>query len=481
MSTEGIEEFDETPTGWTITPEELEATRAKIDKINQRAAKKGFTGHVDLDTERVENTRIDENTGLKVTEITYRVRITGDAPSYNGWALMATLDWDQEAGLITRTVPGIDTLDRSTLREGWCDHCQSKRHRKNTYLVGNADTGEQRQVGSTCIKDFLGWKANPVFLATEDLEEELGLGSLGGGPRSYDTLTVLAAAWAVIKRNGYVRANDYNDKPTRDAVTDLIDPPNNWHAREEARAYRPYIEDATEQAVKIRDWVLSDEFTGTGEYVQNLKAVAGAEYVTARNFGLLVSAPQAWAKAQERSLIRQRERAEIRNEYYGEIGQKIEIKVRVKAVAAGRFNGWGTPAIYTLIDADGYLFKWFSSGWDLGEEPSDEVITLRGTIKDHNEWRDRKETVLTRCKEVVPPAVNAAVTVTGDNATVQLSGVHQGRYRDETGTITRNGKDHTAYTNGDETGTFKSWKAAAASIAGWYGIRRSDLDITITE
>lgn len=380
---------------WTLTPDELEATRKRFDKINRRAARRGFAGRLELHAEQTERTyRTHGGEGFEVTEIVYKVRITGEAPRYNGWSLLATLDWDPHAGLVVRTAPGVTSVDRGDLREGWCDHCQTTRHRKNTYLVGN-DDGRQVQVGSTCLRDFLGWDGRPVFICPDDVAEEIGFGSFGGGPRSFTVLTVLATAWAVIKHHGYVRSRETG--ATVQVVGALLDPRNEYD-RKAVREYAPYIQDAAAMGELIRDFILSDEFSGHGEYVINLKAVAGAHLVTGRNLGLLVSAPQAWAKTQERTLIRERERAALVNEHYGTVKQRVELRVRITSVRAGNDNGFGAPAIYTLVSEDGHVFKWFSSQWALGETPTgEEYLALRGTVKAHGEWQGQKETVLTRC------------------------------------------------------------------------------------
>ncbi|MDQ0376532.1 hypothetical protein [Amycolatopsis thermophila] len=384
---------------WHLTADELEATRNKIAKINTRAAKRGFTGRIEVHATRRETTR--EVGGLQVTEIVYDTRITGDAPRYNGWTFLATLDWDPNAGLIVRTAPGIDTVNRDGLHEGWCGHCRTHRHRKATYLLRN-EAGEQIQVGSTCIKDFLGWTATPVFVYADDLRDEID-GLLGDGgycPREFTTDTVFAAAWAAIKRYGYVRANDWNGVPTKVVVGDLLDP-RNKNARQLAAEMAAEIAEAAGMGAKIREFILSDDFPGDSEYVRNLKAIAAADAVSPWNLGLAVSAPQAWARHNEQTLIRQRERAEVRDEFYGTVGQRdVEVRVQVRNVSWSQ-NAYGTSTVYTLVSDDGYLFKWFASKDALGDEPGDTWFTLRKCwIKAHKEWNGQKETQLTRCKAI---------------------------------------------------------------------------------
>jgi len=91
-----------------ISPAEYFLTVEKIEKINARAAKKGWTGRVTLDA--VETTKVTNVEGFEVREQVWDVTLGGEAPSYNGWTFLATLDWDENAGLITRCAPGVEVV-----------------------------------------------------------------------------------------------------------------------------------------------------------------------------------------------------------------------------------------------------------------------------------------------------------------------------------------------------------------------------------
>lgn len=41
-------DFDEAPAPWVLTPAEFAATKNKLEKINARAIKRGFTGRIDI-------------------------------------------------------------------------------------------------------------------------------------------------------------------------------------------------------------------------------------------------------------------------------------------------------------------------------------------------------------------------------------------------------------------------------------------------
>lgn len=379
---------------WSLSPAEYDATVEKINAINMRAAKRGFTGRFELIGKRTEVVKKNA-AGFDITKVVYETTLTGTPPSYNGWSLQASLEWDQNAGLIVRTVPGVESIDRTCLVDGKCDHCHIDRYRKHFYVVTNGT--ETKQVGSTCIKDFLGWDASVVFITAKTVSDEID-GWLSG--KSYDhdyaTLDVLAVAWAVIQADGWKPASSLYGT-TKQTVAMVLDP-RNAEEREASKVYTSYVPDSYKQAQIIRDWVLSDGFSGDSEYVINLKAIARAEFTSSRSIGFLVSAPQTWAKARERDLIRQAESDEIVNEHFGSVGDKVVLTVTIKSI---RFieGDFGTTTLYTMVTETGHMVKWFASKSALGET-ADVTLKIKGTIKKHDEYQGVKATLLTRCKIV---------------------------------------------------------------------------------
>lgn len=377
----------------TITREQYEATLAEVAKVNARAAKKGLSGEITFTGTPTMVTVKDELTGIERTYEMMHVVLSGNPLKYQGWTFVATLDWDENAGLVVRTAPGVETVDRSGLREGFCDHCKTNRYRKETYLLTHED-GRQVQVGSTCIKDFLGLQVGISWLDTGSISAGFGVGSWA---RDNGTEYVLALAWALIKLDGYKPASASSS--TKGDVFQVLYPPKQItpEYREWAGRVRALAVEAVERAAEVRAFILSDDFSGESEYVRNLKAIAAAEYVSDKNVGILVSAPQAWARHLERTLIREKE-TEAPSEWVGSVGDKLMLTATIRGV---RFieGDWGTTVLYTLKGQDGNLYKWFASREALGDETGVEV-TIRATVKGHEEFRGMKETVLTRAKAV---------------------------------------------------------------------------------
>lgn len=79
--------------------------------------------------------------------------------------------------------------------------------------------------------------------------------------------------------------------------------------------------------------------------------------------------------------------------YVGEIGERRDFTLRIKkAIAITGYYGMST--MHIMEDADGNTFVWTTAAktLDVGE-----TYNLKGTIKDHKEYKGVKQTILTRC------------------------------------------------------------------------------------
>lgn len=389
-----------------LTPAEYAATKAKIDKINARAAKRGFTGRFEITGKRVEVTSTNDVVpGFEVTCVMYKTTITGAAPRYNGWTFLARVDAIGDTFTLA-TAGGVEHIDREFIRPRHCDHCKSNRARKTTYLVVNHD-GEIMNVGSTCIKDFLGWDGNFVFISQKDVEEDLFGRGHGAGEQVWTVDSVLAAAHAATRAFGW-KPSGFGWS-TAQVVRLLIGAVRPTEAEREALVeIQPFVQEARERAAIIKAWVLSDDFAGSSTYVDNLKAAASVAEVGPRQIGLLASAPNAYARHLETAAERAareaawdaEKAARTRSVFLGQPGDRIEFKGTISAI---RYlpNNFGTTVLYTIATAEGNLVKWFASREALGDAEGVEVH-LVGTVKDHDEYQGQKSTIVTRCKPVKP-------------------------------------------------------------------------------
>lgn len=104
--------------------------------------------------------------------------------------------------------------------------------------------------------------------------------------------------------------------------------------------------------------------------------------------------------AQEEAERKEREQ-KAKSQYVGAVGDKIELDVILEKKAwfeIPSFRGFGTDTmhIYTFRDCDGNAIVWKTTSGISAE--NGESIHIKATIKDHNEYDNERQTVLSRCR-----------------------------------------------------------------------------------
>lgn len=399
-------DFEEALAPWVLTPAEFAATTDKLEKINARAIKRGFTGRIDITgTERT----VTETTptGEKHTYVVIDTTITGQAPSYDGWEFLAavdTIDTTEGTEFIVRTAPGINEagIDRSTLTPGYCAHCKRERpNRVYTYLVRNTETGEALQVGKTCMKDFTGWNTLPVFISEDDIHNELDdfLGSLPSSPTEYTPETIVAIAWAASRLYGWTPRYAAGIA-TSDRVSSYLY--GTSKANNELRAeIAPELPAATDKAREIIPALL-DGLDETSEYATNLKAALRGHSVSGKHLGIVASAVIAYERMNETQIREKKETETEKTEtaYIGAKGDKVTITGTVtKALATENTFGYHPETSILLIVEDGpTVLKTFTkAAWAFDIDQGD-TVTVTATVKNHEDYKGTKQTVVKRPK-----------------------------------------------------------------------------------
>jgi hypothetical protein len=406
---------DTTVRTWWLDEAEIAATIAKISKINARAAKNGLAGGYTwtLGAERREPVYDDAGARLVIDGIPHFIEkgqpvpcpligferereliVSGDAPKLGGWSFIASLTWDGGV-LVTRCTPGFEgRIDEAQIREGACDHCQVDRQRLDCYLLQHAD-GRRVQVGSSCIKDFLGHNFRPSMLFFADELDEIRE-SIPATRTYLDAAveTVLTWAASICAQTGWIsrdKAEIENRTPSGWVLRDCLF--GSGKAGREARdTFAPSDEHET-TAATVLAWARELE-PGDSEYLANVRRVASSEYVTERTIAILGSSVASYWREHNARVERE---ARPVSQFVGCVKDRLVLDVIIRSDTA--IDGdWGVSHLYTMTDASGNVFGWFSSKnqcWQIGQD-----VRIKGTIKEHSEYRGTRRTMLTRCAEV---------------------------------------------------------------------------------
>jgi hypothetical protein len=92
--------------------------------------------------------------------------------------------------------------------------------------------------------------------------------------------------------------------------------------------------------------------------------------------------------------------------HLGTIGERLTLTVTVEFIKRIDHGDFDPPTyLHVMTDEQGNDLRWFSSAGALCEKGT--KITIRGTVKKHEVYQGRKQTMLSRCVEYVPPAPKA--------------------------------------------------------------------------
>jgi hypothetical protein len=396
----------------------------------------------------IESEELDTSLLAQNEKVEWRIplTITGDAPHFAGWTFVAALTHLPEGNLI-RGVPGQEVPFKYRDASPWCDHCKMNRRRADTYVlrfdspsvppsassslsasspvcapasttVPSIVEGEYKQVGSSCIEDFLGsaeaskLASKAEMLAVFAALANDGCGESSGGCSNEASLEhYLPIAAYFIRVEGWVsrtRARESGGAATADRACTAM------YAREEKFRVYPTEEDF-ELAKKAEEWAenLSDEVVNAekGDYLHNVRLVARSGLVSPRSMGIAASIITAYERAigkarQAKNKVNQ----PIVDEWVGTKGERFRNwKVRLDFLTSYE-TMYGTVMVCKFrtlhsvggLNGDvggGALLVWKASS-DPGVSRSDvgKEYLLTGTIKEHGTRDNFKQTLVQRCK-----------------------------------------------------------------------------------
>lgn len=408
----------------------------KFAKLGRRAKKCGLpppTYNV-FKEEPVRLERKNEVTGEKEVKAYILHYITVD-PGCNvvkveGWTFVATIQHTEEGNIIRQVgEKEIPTKYRQVTQ--LCEHCNTNRNRKDTYILHNESTNDYKQVGRNCLADFFGHDAlmyaeRAQYLVDiadmTDAEGDSEGGWGGGRGELHDPLDLyLEIVAEVIQKNGWMsgtraRAMDRPYASTANIALEYLRPPRDRDAYNKWLRTRPFDPPVSEESKKLAhdamEWAANLEGEEISEYLHNIRVVARREVCGGREYGLAASIVAAYQK--HIGALRMQELAKKRAEvskYVGQVGERKVFRLFVEKVMNFERDGYSyyqpsvTVHMHVMSDAEGNQFTWWGShALETGKE-----VVLKGTVKKHEEYISKKappgtpgikQTILSRCEEV---------------------------------------------------------------------------------
>lgn len=384
-----------------IPEENLGRFKTVIGRINARAAKLGFDPITVEIGEGVKTSMRDDSAVGSLDEyilvLVHPVTVTGAQPVLSGYRFVGKVEHMRGT---TETIVKGEVPAQYHQCEPNCDHCQVNRQRAETVILQSVESGDYKQVGKSCLKDFFNGD-DPMkhaafmqflFSCSEELK---GMEEFEGGGGSRDAyiepMDVLPLAAAVIRTDGYInsgRAEELGCMPTGAVIRSMLS--------NGSRVKRPAITDADRaKAEAVLTWLNSDEARSKkhdSNYMHNLCVMAQTGLVKQKNIAIMASAVVVFDKNEA---AKQRDAVVSNSEFIGEVDGKIgPVPVTVIAQIVIPNAMYGDKVLYTMADDHGNQFAWFNSGAALAEVG--DRLHINATVKAHEEYRGVKQTTLLR-------------------------------------------------------------------------------------
>lgn len=381
----------------------MERLEAKLTRIANKCKKYGcsFTYRKVGETYR----KLTDENNQKYTARFVQVEAEGTAV-INDWQFVASVE-HTDAGNIINRVCDIEVPERYYTGKPICEHCNSKRYRKYTYIVRNLTTGEFKQVGKSCLNDFTHGLSAEAAAQYISLYECLIAGEVPE-PGCYsvryirikEALQIIAET---VNKFGYVRTQEtgmystaaraYNYYLALNGQAGFLQDDCDYEMQSVNFNHR--VPKVLEMVDTVLAWILSQD--ESNNYMHNLKTVCSLPYVQQKNFGILASlfpsydremAYQARKEAEAKART-----GEANSEYVGTVKDRITVTVNSISCVTSWTTNFGVTRIYKILGTDGNVYM-----WKTGNLLEDNVKTITGTVKAHNEYRGVKQTELTRCR-----------------------------------------------------------------------------------
>jgi len=346
--------------------------------------------------------------------LTRTVTIDGDSIAIKDWNFVCRIESTDAGNIFIKSSEDIEIPEKYRSFGDACEHCKKNIRRKYLYLLQNEETKEYKQVGKSCIIDFIGHPdagelANFFTARTELIRSAFSDDDCCDQEyRGWRDDTILSADDALVAIVNSTRIYGYqkssSETSTSSDVIYMFSVPQKESDIEDLKErWSKVIEQDHKRAKEVKEWILNIDNSKLNDYLHNLQTIIKADYVTFRNSGIFCSLAVAYnnwhgfetKNAKQKENIATKKEKEKNSVHVGEKKDRINVEGEVTFIN-GFDTKWGWCVVIKLLSVDGNVFTWFTS-----TEPDLEVgnsYVLKGTVKNHDDYKGIKQTILSRCK-----------------------------------------------------------------------------------
>ena len=403
----------------------------KLADLNEKFAKKNLP-LINCSMEKTEIYHVDEWTKEKTPYTLYVATLSSDFNQTN----LSSVEFEGVVSLIEKSendkIFTFKNINYSNLLANCsCDKCHKKIGR-NKYLVFSkvgkkVETRDDLVVlGTSCAKDYFPFSIESYFGYLESAFEELGSydefsGSLGDCSSHHYTLSAIYYATLacsdnlkVYEKEGVTKGNvlGWLNNLKMDKYTyyrDAYPIPSNPIPFEDVISWIKDMYDTDEFVSDFHTNARSVFFKTLDDGTREMRHEINEKYMGIAVYAMFASKQNHDKMVAKKIAEEERAKVNAEVEYYGAVGDKFELTLTFDK-SFGFEGAYGFTYIHLFHDDENHVFAWSSSNgtyqcwcktngkdgfleYEVGKK-----YTLKGTIKAHEEYRNVKQTVITRCK-----------------------------------------------------------------------------------
>ena len=388
-----------------IHEDNIEKVETRISKINKKCEKFGCNFNYQRVGEEFRN--VSDIPSRPNIQKFIEIEVEGVAV-ISDWDLIAKIEHEEEGCVISKIQFDAEIPEKYMLSDyDMCEHCNSNRRRKVVYILRNSKTGEFKQVGSSCLKDFTGVldaeNAARFFAMFDELDEADGVYIEGSGKPYYSLRDYLRYCVECVNKFGWFNSSSMYSTANRawdyfsykELGRSGMRKPSEIKDEMEAVNFDASEEHHGAKVDSILEFVKNME--DNSSYVVSIKSLANSDYFSSKFTGFVASMVICYNKAMEKERKQKEEEAKVNlSEYIGNKGDRMEANFKEVKVVASYDTQFGMMMMYRFVLDNDNICVWSTGNYINTDEVKSGKIKF--TVKDHSQFRGVKQTVVTRCK-----------------------------------------------------------------------------------
>lgn len=382
----------------------FEQLQRHLELTNKRRTRSGLTPISVRITSTTTETVKNEALGFSYEADVLICEIEGEsAPSHSGWTLVAIVEPVSDNECLIREVPGQVCPPKYRVTDLHCDHCLQPRRRKEVYVLKHTD-GDTIQVGCNCLADFFGTRKITAFIKEiEALRKIDELYRSAEAPTFFQvreqvvpTIEFVCIASVLSRKYGWVsraeaKEENVSSKATADKAWMICrDASADWVKQfVQSEGLQADSQDLASAQAAIK-WAASiDPSKAKTTYLHDLAVSCRQPVVNFKRAGYVASVLVAYQHYQDQQA------ANAASKHIGAKGERRVFTNLKILVTTPYLTEFGSKLIVKFIDDSGNVLIWKTTKWPDWVR-ADTIVSVKATVKDHVEYKGRKETQLVR-------------------------------------------------------------------------------------